>query len=333
MEYIVAVKTGDAFGAGTEAQVFMKIDGEGATTSDLHLEDSINGHRVHFVRDQSDIFSFRCNQSLGTLKSVTVWHDGSATGFANAWFLEGIQILDVHAGTRYIFPCKRWLAENKDDYQIRRELPCTVVKPWNPEKQSAEATQEGSLPLITPQEETLVEGKKNKKQKKAKAGKGGGRPGVVGYDAGAAGYGAGYGGGYPAGGMGYGMGPGAGYGGGYPAGGMGYGMGPGMGGGNNPAGGMGYGMTPGMGGGNPAGGMGYGSGGGMGYGMGPGMGGGTNPAGGMGYGSGGGMGYGMTPGMGGGTKPAGGMGYGMTPGMGGGKKGKKSSTGDEEWSW
>lgn len=47
-------------------------------------------------------------------------HVGPAAG----WHLEYIDVKDETMGETFRFPCDRWLAKNKDDGQIMRELAC-----------------------------------------------------------------------------------------------------------------------------------------------------------------------------------------------------------------
>lgn len=45
--YVIAVKTGDVFGAGTMANVFIQLHGRLATSPDFPLVNAINGHKAY----------------------------------------------------------------------------------------------------------------------------------------------------------------------------------------------------------------------------------------------------------------------------------------------
>lgn len=52
--------------------------------------------------------------------SCRIGHDNS--GFGGAWFLDRVDIDCPSLGKKWLFPCKRWLAKNKDDGALEREL-------------------------------------------------------------------------------------------------------------------------------------------------------------------------------------------------------------------
>ncbi|XP_055036930.2 lipoxygenase homology domain-containing protein 1 [Misgurnus anguillicaudatus] len=118
--YTVSVKTSDATGAGTDANVWMIIFGENGDTGTLALKESGNTNK--FERKQTDTFRFPDILSLGELSKVRVWHDNS--GAAPGWHLEYVEVHDDIMGKKFRFQCDRWLAKNDDDGQIMRELPC-----------------------------------------------------------------------------------------------------------------------------------------------------------------------------------------------------------------
>lgn len=62
----------------------------------------------------------------GELMKVRIWHDNKFFG-AN-WFLESVEITDESAGESFMFPCNRWLAKDKDDGSLVRELTCSNPK-------------------------------------------------------------------------------------------------------------------------------------------------------------------------------------------------------------
>ena len=52
--------------------------------------------------------------------SFRIGHDNKG-GFAG-WFLDKVEIDSKSLGTRWIFPCGRWLDKGKDDGLLEREL-------------------------------------------------------------------------------------------------------------------------------------------------------------------------------------------------------------------
>jgi len=66
-----------------------------------------------------DEFIIEC-QELGTLRRLSIWHDNS--GEYAGWFLEKVVVDDFVTSREYVFPCDRWLAKDKDDGHISREL-------------------------------------------------------------------------------------------------------------------------------------------------------------------------------------------------------------------
>ncbi|XP_076450682.1 LOW QUALITY PROTEIN: lipoxygenase homology domain-containing protein 1-like [Babylonia areolata] len=117
VEYTVHVKTGDEFGAGTDSSVFVTLYGEKGDTGERQLKESNN--RNKFERKQEDVFSIKA-VDLGKLVKVKIRHDNG--GMGSAWFLDSLEVQDGKRKKSYFFPCQRWLATNKDDGQICREL-------------------------------------------------------------------------------------------------------------------------------------------------------------------------------------------------------------------
>lgn len=113
--YIVAVKTGDIRGAGTDANVFVQLFGEHGDTGERKLESSGN----NFERGNTDNFGIEA-VDLGTLTKLRVGHDGS--GFGAGWFLDNITITIQNPHKEYLFNCSRWLDKHEDDGQIIRDL-------------------------------------------------------------------------------------------------------------------------------------------------------------------------------------------------------------------
>ncbi|XP_073475133.1 lipoxygenase homology domain-containing protein 1 [Aquarana catesbeiana] len=118
--YIIQVKTSDVTGGGTDANVFMTIFGENGDSGTLAMKQSNNNNK--FEKNQMDSFRFPDMLSLGDLCKVRVWHDNSGVG--PGWHLEYIDVRDELMNKTFRFQCDRWLAKNRDDKQIIRELAC-----------------------------------------------------------------------------------------------------------------------------------------------------------------------------------------------------------------
>ncbi|XP_010119318.1 PREDICTED: lipoxygenase homology domain-containing protein 1 [Chlamydotis macqueenii] len=116
--YEVHVLTGNVWGAGTDANVFLSIYGVGrGDTGERQLKRSNNLNK--FEKGQVDVFTIKAID-LGELKKLRIRHDNS--GASPSWFLERVEIVDLKESTTYYFPCQRWLAVEEDDGQIVREL-------------------------------------------------------------------------------------------------------------------------------------------------------------------------------------------------------------------
>uniref|UniRef100_A0A915ID05 PLAT domain-containing protein n=1 Tax=Romanomermis culicivorax TaxID=13658 RepID=A0A915ID05_ROMCU len=125
-DYVINVKTSDRFGAGTDADVFVRLlgdrDPEGCLEP-LALKHSQNLNK--FERNSFDQFTL-CDQiSRGKLEKIKIWHDD--TGLGASWHLEFVEVCDIRAQLMYRFPCHRWLSSTEDDKQICRTLRCTEI--------------------------------------------------------------------------------------------------------------------------------------------------------------------------------------------------------------
>ncbi|XP_053384453.1 lipoxygenase homology domain-containing protein 1-like isoform X6 [Mercenaria mercenaria] len=128
--YTVRVFTGDEFGAGTDANVFVNVYGDKGDTGERQLKDSSthtnkferkqDSNSNLFERNQEDVFTVKAIE-LGKLVKLKIRHDNSGIGGA-AWFLDRVEVDDPKNKKTYFFPCQRWLSTKADDGQISREL-------------------------------------------------------------------------------------------------------------------------------------------------------------------------------------------------------------------
>jgi hypothetical protein len=71
--------------------------------------------------------------SLISLHRIDIWHDNSGVG--PGWFLDKV-VIKSGKGEEWYFPCGKWLADDEDDKQIRREISAekkdveSTYSPW-----------------------------------------------------------------------------------------------------------------------------------------------------------------------------------------------------------
>uniref|UniRef100_A0A1I8HA00 Lipoxygenase homology domain-containing protein 1 n=1 Tax=Macrostomum lignano TaxID=282301 RepID=A0A1I8HA00_9PLAT len=115
----IKVYTGDKAGAGTDADVFLKLTGDKADSNDIALNEPTMGGRNLFERNSVDEFMYK-SRYLGQLQRARVWHNNK--GFAPGWYLEKLIVEDLAMGRVYEFPCAQWLADSEGDRKTSRDL-------------------------------------------------------------------------------------------------------------------------------------------------------------------------------------------------------------------
>ncbi|XP_052229243.1 lipoxygenase homology domain-containing protein 1-like isoform X2 [Dreissena polymorpha] len=116
VKYELVVYTGDKFGAGTNANVFVTLYGEYGNTGKRALTQTL---RDLFERKQIDKFTIEA-VDLGPLEKLHVEHDNS--GWRPKWYLEKIEVVNLSTNTTTLFPCEKWLDKDSGDGQIERDL-------------------------------------------------------------------------------------------------------------------------------------------------------------------------------------------------------------------
>lgn len=121
VDYVLKVKTGDIFGAGTDANVYVTMTGENGDTGERKLQDADNINKFEraqvfcitatvlglmqmiFDNIQSrwmgaitifflQVDTFKLSAvDLGKLKKFKIWHDNKGGG--GAWFLDYIEVM------------------------------------------------------------------------------------------------------------------------------------------------------------------------------------------------------------------------------------------------
>ncbi|XP_059165228.1 lipoxygenase homology domain-containing protein 1-like isoform X1 [Physella acuta] len=87
--YIITVKTGTKFAAGTDATVFMKLNGLKGTTSKVVIEDK---NATYFEMNCADHFIIM-DDDVGQITSIEIGHDNS--GIGPGWFLDNVEVAQV----------------------------------------------------------------------------------------------------------------------------------------------------------------------------------------------------------------------------------------------
>ena len=116
MVYEISLRTGDVARAGTNADVFITLNGTNGSSREYLLDKSGNDFR----RGATDTFTVEQSADLGELTSVRIRQDGS--GLMPGWYLEDIRIKLRHTEQSWYFPCGRWLAKGEDDGALERTL-------------------------------------------------------------------------------------------------------------------------------------------------------------------------------------------------------------------
>jgi len=65
---------------------------------------------------------------LGKLNYMKIWHDNSGKGDKASWFLKYIIVKDLQTREKFYFICQKWLAVEKGDGKLEREL--FVASEW-----------------------------------------------------------------------------------------------------------------------------------------------------------------------------------------------------------
>lgn len=140
--YKVSVRTGDMFGAGTDASVFLTIFGDLGDTGERKLAKSDNNKNkfergqvsqersnmpagssidrtesLLLFKPQVDKFTIEA-VDLGQVFKIHVRHDNSLIGAD--WYLDQVEVLDTETEEVYMFLCERWLSTKKEDKRVDR---------------------------------------------------------------------------------------------------------------------------------------------------------------------------------------------------------------------
>ena len=68
------------------------------------------------------IIIFLNKRTLGSLSYMKIWHDNSGKGDLASWFLKYVIVHDLQTRKKYYFICNNWLAVEKGDEKLEKEL-------------------------------------------------------------------------------------------------------------------------------------------------------------------------------------------------------------------
>ncbi|KAM7368820.1 hypothetical protein PAMP_013127 [Pampus punctatissimus] len=153
--YKVSVMTGDVYGAGTDANVFLTIYGDMGDTGERKLSKSETNSNK-FERGSVDKFTIEA-VDLGQVFKIRIRHDNS---LVNAdWYLDQVEVVDVDTEEVFLFLCERWLSRKREDRRIERVF---YVKGFEGVRESLNSKKNSALTVKS------VDSNMNKKNKKKK---------------------------------------------------------------------------------------------------------------------------------------------------------------------
>ncbi|XP_075870025.1 lipoxygenase homology domain-containing protein 1 [Nelusetta ayraudi] len=153
--YKVSVMTGDVYGAGTDANVFLTIYGDQGDTGERKLRKSeTNGNK--FERGAVDKFTIEA-VDLGQVYKIKIHHDNSM--MSADWYLDQVEVVDEDTKEVFLFLCERWLSRKREDRRIDRVF---YVKGYEGVRESLDSKKNSSVTVKS------VDSNMNKKSKKKK---------------------------------------------------------------------------------------------------------------------------------------------------------------------
>lgn len=140
--YKVSVMTGDVYGAGTDANVFLTIYGDQGDTGERKLrksETNSNKFERGSVRTRPPLLPFLSHKDtsittcvvsvqvdkftieavdLGQVFKLRIRHDNSM--MHADWYLDQVEVVDEDSEEVFLFLCERWLSRKREDQLIER---------------------------------------------------------------------------------------------------------------------------------------------------------------------------------------------------------------------
>ncbi|XP_070780971.1 lipoxygenase homology domain-containing protein 1 [Enoplosus armatus] len=154
--YKVSVMTGDVYGAGTDANVFLTIYGDLGDTGERKLSKSETNSNK-FERGSVDKFTIEA-VDLGQVFKIKIRHDNSMV--SADWYLDQVEVVDVDTEEVFLFLCERWLSRKREDGRIGRVF---YVKGYEGVRESLNSKKKNSVLTVKSVDSNM--NKKNKKKK------------------------------------------------------------------------------------------------------------------------------------------------------------------------
>ncbi|KAK7067469.1 hypothetical protein SK128_018137 [Halocaridina rubra] len=117
--YLLTIKTGTQWNAGTTSKVFAIIHGTHGMSETRELQSNQTGQL--FTRGSLCTFILTTPEPLGDILKVQVWHDNSG-GSSSGWYVCETSVADLVLGARYAYPCYCWLSVQSEDAKVEREI-------------------------------------------------------------------------------------------------------------------------------------------------------------------------------------------------------------------
>lgn len=106
--YEITIKTGDIYGAGTNATVRIILHGKGKKTEEFELDNAcIND----FERNQVDKFFVESQTNILEVDRIELWRNSDF--FFGNWFVDYIEVTNLVSKIKTIFPAMKWIRENE----------------------------------------------------------------------------------------------------------------------------------------------------------------------------------------------------------------------------
>ena len=120
VDYTIYVFTGDRRGAGTDANICLKIQGSEGKSGRIFLNPD---EKNAFRRNIKSVFGIQV-PDMGILERIAIGHDDS--GWGAGWFLDKLTIRNEQTGQEFYFLCGKWLASNTGDGQVVRTIAASM---------------------------------------------------------------------------------------------------------------------------------------------------------------------------------------------------------------
>ncbi|CAH1271105.1 PKD1L3 [Branchiostoma lanceolatum] len=117
--YLLSVFTGSQPGSGTDSRVVFMVTAENGDTGVRAL-----GNQPKVLnRSTNKMFFMTTEQHLGNLQNLHIWHDNSGKRDRDSWYLDRVVVQDLQNNSTYNFLCDDWLAVDKGDGLIYKNIP------------------------------------------------------------------------------------------------------------------------------------------------------------------------------------------------------------------